>query len=109
MLEKVITGSSMEDINTFKTYLSSCFHMKDLRVLKYFLCIEVAQSPSGMYLCQRKYILDIVAETGLLGTKLVSHPMEQNHHLDLSKSDAFSDPTRYHRLVGYLIYLSVTR
>lgn len=50
-------------INAFKSYLSSCFHNK------------VAKSPSGIYLCQQKYALDIIAEMGLLSVKPVSFPL----------------------------------
>lgn len=56
----IITGSNLEVIDEFKNYLSSYFHMKDLGILKYFLGIEVARSPDGVYLCQRKYTLDII-------------------------------------------------
>lgn len=96
-------------INEFKKYLSPCFHIKDFDQLKYFLGIEVAHSFFGMYLCQRKYILDIISETMLLGAKPVSHQIEQNHKLFLAASESLPDPTRYRRLVGRLIYLAVTR
>lgn len=105
----IVSGSSIEVINEFKAYLSSCFHMKDLGVLKYFLGIEVARSPAGIYLCQRKYALDIITETGLLGVRPSSFPVEQNHRLALAKDTPFSEPSRYRRLVGKLIYLGTTR
>ncbi|CAL9029200.1 unnamed protein product [Prunus brigantina] len=41
--------------------------MKDLGDPKYFLGIEVARSANGICLSQRKYVLDLLAETGLLG------------------------------------------
>lgn len=105
----IITGSSLSIIENFKQYLSSCFHMKDLGVLRYFLGIEVARNPNGMYLCQRKYALDIISETGLLGVKPVAFPMEQNHKLASIKGTPMPDPFKYRRLVGHIIYLGVTR
>ena len=50
----LISGNDSAALTTFKKYLSSCFHMKDLGILKYFLGIEVARSLEGIYLCQRK-------------------------------------------------------
>ncbi|KAG7539387.1 Reverse transcriptase RNA-dependent DNA polymerase [Arabidopsis suecica] len=105
----IITGTSVDVINEFKSYLSSCFYMKDLGILRYFLGIEVARSPEGIYLCQRKYAVDIINETGLLGVKPVSFPLEQNHKLHVASGDTIDDPLRYRRLVGRLIYLGTTR
>lgn len=105
----IIAGNKPEIIAKFKDYLSSCFHMKDLGFLKYFLGIEVARNRSGFYLCQRKYTLDIIDETGLLGAKPVDFPVSQNHRLFLSDTPLLSDPAPYRRLIGRLIYLKVTR
>jgi len=80
----IISGNDHEAIVKFKTYLSECFHMKDLGTLKYFLGIEVARNPEGIFLCQRKYALDILSEVGLLGAKPASIPVEQHHLLALA-------------------------
>ncbi|KAK9190888.1 hypothetical protein WN943_019498 [Citrus x changshan-huyou] len=105
----VVTGNDHAAIKVFKEYLSKCFHMRDLGMLKYFLGIEVARSPTGIFLCQRKYALDIISEVGLLGAKPASFPLEHNHNLALADGVFLSKPESYRRLVGRLIYLSVTR
>lgn len=96
-------------IQRFKDYLSRCFHMNDLGLLKYFLGVEVARSPVGIFLCQRKYTLGIVSEAGLLGAKPMETPLEQHHNLSLAKGQFLDNPDRYRRLVGRLIYLCFTR
>ncbi|CAH9070946.1 unnamed protein product [Cuscuta epithymum] len=105
----IISGNDSGAISAFKMYLSDCFHMKDLGSLKYFLGIDVARNPSGLFLTQRKYALDIISETGLLGAKPSAFPMDQNHKLAHSEGPLLDDPESYRRLVGRLIYLAVTR
>lgn len=108
--DMIISGNNLAAITSFKNYLSMCFHMKDLGILKYFLGIEVARNQEGIFLCQRKYTLDIKSEVGLLGAKPASFPMEQNHKLAQSTSPLVDNVERqYRRLVGRLIYLSFTR
>ncbi|GKD16070.1 retrovirus-related pol polyprotein from transposon TNT 1-94 [Tanacetum coccineum] len=85
LIKYVIFGNDHESIMQFKSYLSSCFHMKDLGILKYFLGVEVARAQDGIFLCQRKYALDIILEVGLLGAKPAKIPIEQNHRLGLAK------------------------
>ena len=83
--------------------------MKDLGQLKYFLRIEVARSKNEISLSQRKYVLDLLAETGMLDCKPVETPIEMNHNLAISPNQVPTDKRRYQRLVGRLIYLSHTR
>lgn len=54
----LIDGTDPEAIVKFKGYLSQCFKMKDLGLVKFFLCIEVSRTSDGIYLLQRKYMLD---------------------------------------------------
>lgn len=83
--------------------------MKDLGPLKYFLGIEVARSSDGFFLSQRKYILDIISEAGLLRAKPADTPLEQNHNLARADGPLYSDASQYRRLMGRLIYLAFTR
>ena len=96
----ILTGNNSEVCGKFKAYLHSCFKIKDLGPLKYFLGIEVAPESKGLFLCQRKYALEIIDECGLLGAKPTEFPMETNHKLALAKGHALADVTSYRRLIG---------
>jgi len=85
----IILGNASAIIPTFKQYLYTCFHMKDLGLLKYFLDIEVAQTSTVIFLCQRKYALGIISIVSMFGVKLVSFPLNQNHHLPLANTTFF--------------------
>lgn len=62
-----------------------------------------------MFLSQRKYALDIINEVGLLGSKPMTTPMEVNHGLLRDESPLCKEPARFRRLVGRLVYLTITR
>jgi hypothetical protein len=48
----VITGSSIDEIQRFKTEMKNTFRMSDLGLLSYYLGIEVRQNASGITLAQ---------------------------------------------------------
>jgi len=105
----ILAGNNTEARTEFKSYLRTYFSIKDLGPLKYFLDIEVARGPQGLFLCQRKYVLEIIHEGGLLGTKPAEFPIEENHKLALVNGRLLTDATQYRRLVGRLIYLTIIR
>jgi hypothetical protein len=107
--DMVVTGDDQDEIESLQQYLALEFEMKQLGDLKYFLGIEVARSKNGIFLSQRKYILDLLTETGMLGCKPANTPIEQNHKLFHCLDATSTDKARYQRLVGKLIYLSHTR
>ena len=105
----IITGDDKEEICTLKEQLSREFEMKDLGRLKYFLRIEVLKSKGGIFISQRKYIYDLLAETSMVDRKPTETPIVVNHGLQIIKGEKLADRGQYQRMVGKLIYLSQTR
>ncbi len=54
----IIIRDNDEDIYDLNKLLKQKFEMKDLGELRYFLGIEVIQSPKGIWLLQRQYALN---------------------------------------------------
>ena len=84
------------------------FEVKDLGTLKYFLGMEIARSKKGISVSQRKYTLDLLEETGMLGCKPSKTPIELGNKEKMFEGDPV-DKGSYQRLVGKLIYPSHTR
>ena len=82
--------------------------MKDLGHLKYFLGIEVSRCDKGIFLSQRKYVLDLLQETGMLACQPADTPVE-GLKLCVKTNHVPVDEGRYQRLVGKLMYLAHTR
>ncbi|XP_041011439.1 uncharacterized mitochondrial protein AtMg00810-like [Juglans microcarpa x Juglans regia] len=104
----LVVGNDRSQIEVFKRVLSTHFKTKDLGPLKYFLGLEVARSSQGIFPNQYKYALDIFSDSGQLGARTASFPMEQNLKLTNHDNSLLSDPSPYRRLVGRLIYLTIT-
>lgn len=68
--------------------------------------MEVARSQHGISLSQRKYVIDLLTETGMLDCRPADTPIEMYHKLREDEKQVPTDKCRYQRLVGRLIYLS---
>ena len=58
----IITRSKKDEIMDVKRVLGTEFDMKDLGELKYFLGIEVVQTPPSIWMLQRQYAAGHVEE-----------------------------------------------
>ncbi|KAJ0742667.1 putative RNA-directed DNA polymerase [Helianthus annuus] len=108
----VITGNNDIEIDKIKGLLSNSFQIKDLGVLKYFLGLEVVYDKSGVCLNQRKHCLELLSEFGYLGCKPVNTPTELSHVVNNKiggDKEEVIDITNYQKLIGKLIYLSLTQ
>ena len=94
----VITGSDSKGISSLKSFLHGQVHTKYLRMLRYFLGIEVMWSKHGIFLSERKYVLDLLPKTGKLWVKPCNSLMVPSVHL-IREGETFEDLERYRRLV----------
>lgn len=86
----VIASFSLEHIDLLQKFPNTKFKIKALGDLKYFLGIEAAWSNKGIYIGQRKFTLNLLADSGILGVQLVKLSMDQN--LKLSKDSGKAPP-----------------
>lgn len=105
----LICGNDNTQINHLKQMLSKMFHMKDLGPAKYFLGLEIDRSASGFFLSQQKYTKDLLEEYGMSQEKPLNLPLDFHLKLTHDKGDPLPQPVIYQRLLGKLIYLTITR
>ena len=72
----LLTGNNEAAIFATKSYLQTHLVIRNLKTPRYFLGIEFAYQSGKLVLSQRKYALDLLQETGLLGCKPETSPLE---------------------------------
>ena len=103
----IIAGNSDHTISQLKGTLQSRFPIKDLSHLNYFLGIEMAASSKGLFLNQRKYILDLLKDAEMMNSKPAPTPLDSKLKLN-SASAPLQAINDYQQLVNKLIYLTIT-
>jgi hypothetical protein len=107
--DMVITGDDPEYITFVMACLSDQFLKSDLGPLRYFLGIEISSTPEGFFLSQEKYIQDLLNGASLTDHRTAETPMQLNVHLTPTDGEPLEKHTRYHHIIGSLVYLGVTR
>ncbi|KAA0044927.1 putative mitochondrial protein [Cucumis melo var. makuwa] len=105
----VLSGDDTNEILHLKKKMGDEFEIKDLGNLKYFLGMEIVKSREGVSVSQKRYTLDWLTETGMLGCRSANTPIEFNAKLrDTGDKVSIDHIEKYQCLVGKLIYLSHT-
>ncbi|GKB35290.1 ribonuclease H-like domain-containing protein [Tanacetum coccineum] len=84
------------------------FAMTDLGPLNYFLGISVSRDSSGLFLSQKKYVVEILNRAHMVNFNPIRTPIDTESKLG-SDGDPVSDLTLYRSLAGSLQYLTFTR
>ena len=106
--DMIITGNDLSGIQELKDFLNQQFEMKVLGHLSYLLGIEITHSIDGLYITQAKYAYGLLSQAGLIDSKTVDTPVELNAYLTPTGEKPLSNPSLYRRLVGSLVYLTIT-
>ncbi|KAI5328355.1 hypothetical protein L3X38_027752 [Prunus dulcis] len=106
--DMIVIGDDTAKIEELQKCLAFEFEIKDLGSLKYFLGVKVTRSKHGLFLSQRKYVMDLLANTRMLDCKLADTPIVENHKLGVYVDQVLTNKERYQRLVRVFIYLSLT-
>lgn len=75
-VDDIIITRNNSELDQLREDLKKAFCLRDLGHLKYFLGLEIATSKKGISVFQRKYILELLEETGLSACKQSNIPME---------------------------------
>ncbi|GJY57926.1 hypothetical protein Tco_0457818 [Tanacetum coccineum] len=79
-----------------------------MRELKFFLGIQIHQSPRGIFINQAKYAQEILKKHGMTSCDSIGTPMATKH-LDADLSGTSVDQMKYRSMVGALMYLTTSR
>lgn len=82
--DELVASNNLQAIVKIKASLHDQFWIKNLGPAKYFHGIEVSRSQQGISLCQRKYTLDILSDSGFSGSRPLTIPLKQTVKLDAS-------------------------
>nr|GFA68696.1 hypothetical protein [Tanacetum cinerariifolium] len=108
-VDDIILGSTNPKLSKqFEKLMRSKFEMSMMGEIKFFLGIQIHQSPRGIFINQAKYAQEILIKHGMTLCDSVGTPTATKH-LDADLSGTPVDQTKYHSMVGALMYLIASR
>nr|GEX90224.1 hypothetical protein [Tanacetum cinerariifolium] len=94
---------------TFSEIMCSKFKMSMMGKMSFFLRLQISQILRGSFLNQSKYALNIIKKYGMETSDPVDSLMVEKSKLDADPQRKEVDPTRYHGMIGFFMYLTASR
>nr|GEW13735.1 retrovirus-related Pol polyprotein from transposon TNT 1-94 [Tanacetum cinerariifolium] len=108
-VDDIIFGSTnLKLLKQFEKLMHNKFEMSMMGELKFFLGIQIHQSPHGIFINQAKYGQEILIKHDMTSCDSVGTPMATKH-LDADLSGTPIDQTKFRSMVGALMYLTASR
>nr|GFB30977.1 retrovirus-related Pol polyprotein from transposon TNT 1-94 [Tanacetum cinerariifolium] len=109
-VDDIIFGSTNPKYTKrFEKLMHSRFEMSSIGEMKFFLGLQIHQSPSGIFINQAKYTLKILHKHGMDKGQSFSTPMATKPKLDADLSGNPVDQTEYRSKIWSLMYLTSSR
>ncbi|GJR10953.1 retrovirus-related pol polyprotein from transposon TNT 1-94 [Tanacetum coccineum] len=109
-VDDIIFGSTnLKFSKRFEKLMHSRFEMSLMGEMKFFLGLQIHQSPRGIFINQAKYTLEILKKHGMEKGQSIGTPMATKPKLDADLSGEPVDQTDYRSKIGSLMYLTSSR
>ncbi|GJY30573.1 retrovirus-related pol polyprotein from transposon TNT 1-94, partial [Tanacetum coccineum] len=109
-VDDIIFGSTNPKYSKkFEKLMHGRFKMSLMGEMKFFLELQIHQSPRGIFINQAKYALKILKKHGMEKCDRVGTPMATKPKLDADLSGKLIDQTNYRSMIGSLMYLTSSR
>ena len=105
----IFTRNDEQVMLEFKKSMMKVFDMTDLGKIRFFLDIKVLQKDNGIYICQRKYALEVLRRFGMEESNVVMNPIVLGFKIGKNEKGNRIDETYYKQIVGNLMYITATR
>ncbi|KAI3685320.1 hypothetical protein L6452_34562 [Arctium lappa] len=109
-VDDIIFESTRESMcREFEELMHQRFKMSSMGELTFFLGLQVQQKSDGIFICQSKYVQDILTKFGFSDSKPGSTPMETHKQITADLEGEDMDVHHYRSMIGSLMYLTASR
>jgi hypothetical protein len=107
-VDDIIFGSTNDQFcEEFSRIMTKRFEMSMMSELKFFLGFQNKQMKERTFLCQKKYVKDMLKRFDMADSKPIRPPL--NGHLDLNEEGKSVDQKVFRSMIGSLLYLCASR
>ncbi|GKA61445.1 putative ribonuclease H-like domain-containing protein, partial [Tanacetum coccineum] len=109
-VDDIIFGSTKKELcNAFEKLMHEKFQMSSMGELTFFLGLQVKQKKDGIFICQDKYVGEILMKFGFTEVKTASTLIETQKPLLKDEDGEEVDIHLYRSMIGSLMYLTSSR
>ncbi|GJU74722.1 putative ribonuclease H-like domain-containing protein, partial [Tanacetum coccineum] len=109
-VDDIIFGSTKKSLCVeFEQMMHKRFQMSSMGELTFFLGLQVKQKDDEIFICQDKYMADILKKFDFVIVKTASTPIETNKALLKDEEAEDVDVYLYKSMIGSLMYLTASR
>jgi hypothetical protein len=109
-VDDIIFGSTNDKFcEEFSRIMTKRFEMSMMGELKFFLGFQIKQMKEETFLCQTKYVKDMLKRFDIVVSKPIKTPMALNGHIDLNEEGKSVDQKVFRSMIGSLLYLCASR
>ncbi|GKB12674.1 retrovirus-related pol polyprotein from transposon TNT 1-94 [Tanacetum coccineum] len=109
-VDDIIFGSTNPKYSKrFEKLMHSRFEISLMGEMKFFLGLQIHQSPKGIFINQAKYALEILKKHNMDNCHSIGTPLATKPKLDVDLSGEPVDQSDYRSKIGSLMYLTSSR